>query len=466
MKRAHAASAPKRAPIKRSDEGWRERAAELYVEFERPARALVRRAFRGAFAEDELDDIYSTAWVGTLRSLASRHGELSDDEVRSYVLTAVANQASRELRRRRRKPTAPLELIEAEAEGGAPPEIAASAEASRVTRDLLASMPPRRRAVILLRYGWGLEPAQVRGLIGGLSARAYRKEITKGVGELTEKLGALERGEWCSEREPLLVRYAAGLADEETERQARAHLSHCRECAALVAGVRARLHDAGGALVSAGALEELSGRLSIPERGLEAVERAREALAGLLHRGAPPGADELATGLAAAGAGRGAGVAGAGLLAKLSGLAVASKISLVCLGGGAATCVLVAAGVTPIAPPGLTGGGAGRPDGPGAAPPMIERIDLSAPAAPAAPAEPDAAAGDAASQPRDRSSRERDGAGEQSPSAESGAGRPAPAPAPVVEGEFGVVSAAPGAASPPASGEQSAASTVREQFGP
>ena len=51
---------------------------------------------------------------------------------------------------------------------------------------------------MLLRYGWGLEPSQVCGLIKGLSPRAYRKEITRGVDELTERMRAVERGSWCS----------------------------------------------------------------------------------------------------------------------------------------------------------------------------------------------------------------------------------------------------------------------------
>src|ERR1700742_4525452 len=93
------------------DARWQERSGRLFVEFERSAKAMVRRAFRGAFSADEIDDIYSGAWLGVLRALAGRERGLGDDEIRSYVLTAVANQASRELRRRRRKPTAPLELV-------------------------------------------------------------------------------------------------------------------------------------------------------------------------------------------------------------------------------------------------------------------------------------------------------------------------------------------------------------------
>lgn len=117
---------------------------------------MLRRAFRGAFGDDEIEDLYSNAWVGTLRALERRHEDLSDEEIRKYVLAAVANHASKELRRRKRRPTAPLEAAPAVADDGLPPdEHAAKREASRLTRDLLSTLPARRRAVMLLRYGWG-----------------------------------------------------------------------------------------------------------------------------------------------------------------------------------------------------------------------------------------------------------------------------------------------------------------------
>ena len=134
---------------------------------------LIRRAYGAAFADDVIDDIYSSAWLGTLRALERRHTELDDDEIRSYLLTAVANHASKELRRRRRKPVAPIEAAGEVADGAATPEdAAASREASQVTRDVLASLPPRRRAVMLLRYGWGSGAA--RGLRDGQGAFATR----------------------------------------------------------------------------------------------------------------------------------------------------------------------------------------------------------------------------------------------------------------------------------------------------
>jgi RNA polymerase sigma factor (sigma-70 family) len=339
----------RRVAVPPRDDEWSQRSARLYEEFARPARAMLRRAFRGAFGDDELDDIYASAWVGTLRALGPKHGELSDDEVRSYLFTAVAHQAGKELRRRRRKPVAPLELAAAVADHGAssPEESAATAEESRVTRDLLASLPPRRRAVILLRYGWGLEPKQICGLIKGLSPRAYRKEITRGVDQLTERIRRFERGEWCGDREPVLKAYAAGLADPEQQRQAQAHLAHCRNCSNFVAKLGGHLHDLSGAVALSAGMDGIDGHVSIGDRLLALSDRAREAADGAIGRGDGSAAQEAVATTVSAGGTRGAGAAAAGILAKLAGLGTAGKLALACAGGSAALTACVAAGITP-----------------------------------------------------------------------------------------------------------------------
>ena len=87
---------------------------------------MVRRAFRAAFCEAEIEDIYSSAWLGTLRALERRGDELTEEELRRYLLTAVANHASKELRRRGRRPTSPLE------------DARAVADSSRTTPDELS----------------------------------------------------------------------------------------------------------------------------------------------------------------------------------------------------------------------------------------------------------------------------------------------------------------------------------------
>jgi len=81
----------------------------------------------------EIEDIYSSAWLGTLRALGRRHQELGDQEVRKYLLTAVARNASKEMRRRRRKPVAPLEGVHGVPDDTLPPdEATAKREQSRV----------------------------------------------------------------------------------------------------------------------------------------------------------------------------------------------------------------------------------------------------------------------------------------------------------------------------------------------
>jgi RNA polymerase sigma factor (sigma-70 family) len=333
-----------RSPL-RDHEGraeWSERSSRLFEELKRPSRAMLRRAFRGAFSEHEIEDIYAGAWVGVLRALSPRHTSLSDEEVRSYVFTSVAHQAGKELRRRRRKPTAPLDLVGAVPDAGDDPaDRAAGAEQSRVARDLLASMPPRRRAVMLLRYGWGLEPRQVCDLVKGLSPRAYRKEITRGVDELTEKMRAFERGEWCADREHVLKAYVAGLADEDQSRQAKAHLSHCRDCSRFVARLSGHLFDLGALAVPVG-LQAVGPPAALGAQLSDVGHRVRDAAASAGGR-----VDELTAQLTAAGGAKGAGAAGGGLVAKLAGLGAGGKLAVACIGSGVAATACIAAGVAP-----------------------------------------------------------------------------------------------------------------------
>jgi len=343
---------------------WRDRSARLYEELKRPSRALVRRAFRGAFTEDEVEDIYANAWVGTLRALARRHQELDDEEVRKYVLTAVAHHASKEIRRRRRRPVSPLDGDHAVADDGLlPEETAAKREQSRVARDVLSSLPPRRRAVMLLRYGWGLEPKQVCGLVDGLSPRAYRKEITRGVDELAAKLRRVESGEWCSDREPLLKAYASGLADDEQRRQAQQHLSHCRHCTDFVGKLSGNLHDIGSAAAIPATADAIhNGHLSVLGRAAELVHRAKDSAVGAFGRNAGDRAqDSAAQSITSSGGVRGAGAAGSGALAKLAGTGAAGKLTAMCLSGGVAATACLASGVLPARLPDLGGGAAPKP---------------------------------------------------------------------------------------------------------
>jgi RNA polymerase sigma factor (sigma-70 family) len=439
---------------------WRERAGRLYGQLRRPARTMLRRAFRGAFDDDAIEDVYSNAWLGTLRALERRHDQLSDEEIRKYVLTAVANHASKELRRRNRRPTAPLEAVHAIPDDRTPPdERAAKLEESRIARDLLATLPPRRRAVMLLRYGWGLEPRQICGLVRGLSPRAYRKEITRGVDELAGKLRLLERGQWCADREPVLRAYAAGLADAEQQRQARQHLSHCRNCLEFVAKLSGHLHDVGSSLVVLGGLDAIGdGRLSLADRVSDPLSRLRESAANALAGAPGDGAGDIAARVATLpGGARGAGAAGTGVMAKFAGLGAAGKLAAVCLGGGAAATACAITGLVPVDLRGRQAAATNRP--------AVER-PVSAPAPMGAPADP---SGDPVTQAPPASDGEPadDRTSDPAPQAEA---EPAPAiapSAPAGEQEFGVASAAH---EPASAGRSSSSggggSAVQQEFGP
>jgi RNA polymerase sigma factor (sigma-70 family) len=427
---------------------------------------MIRRAFRGAFGDDEIEDIYANAWVGTLRALERKHDQLSDQEIRKYVLTAVANHASKELRRRSRRPTAPLEAIHAIPDDRTlPDERAAKLEESRIARDLLATLPPRRRAVMLLRYGWGLEPHQVCGLVKGLSPRAYRKEITRGVDELTEKLGLLERGEWCADREPVLKAYAAGLADADQQRQARQHLSHCRHCADFVGKLSGHLHDMGASLavpIAVGGI--VDGRFSLVDRVGGVVHAMRESAGKALPGSTGDGAREIATQGASMPIGaRGAGAAGTGVLAKLVGLGGAGKLVALCLGGGAAATACLAVGIVPAPLRGVDPG-APRTDRDR---PAEERSGQALPRTPVAilPAE---LSDETVDPPGPPSGDEADDDTSEQPPASDGEPAPPIAPsAPPTQQEFGVASAASGTGS---SGSSSSSgegeSAAQREFGP
>ena len=348
---------------------WARRSARLFEELRGPATAMVRRAFGRTFDQHAVEDIYASAWLGTLRALERRHSGLADEEIRRYVLTAVARQASKELRRRQRRPVSPLENADAISDNrSGPDERAGQREQSRITRDLLASLPRRRRAVLMLRYGWGLDPDQVCELIEGLSPRAYRKEITRGLDQLAERIRTLEKGEWCADREPILKAFAAGIADADQQRQAEHHLAHCRHCAEFVSRLSGQAHDLGSALLASGAFDlAADGRVSFPDRVSELADRARESIGGLVANGGTPTSEAALTiGPATQ---RGAGAATASVAAKLAGLGAAGKTAIACIGGGTVTALCVAAGVVgPLgggsseAVAGLVGGDRGGAD--------------------------------------------------------------------------------------------------------
>ena len=144
----------------------------------------------------------------------------------------------------------------------------------------------------------------------------------------------VEEGEWCADREPLLKAYAAGLADDDEERQAKHHLSNCRSCSEFVGKLAGHLHDLGSGVALPLALGSgaTGSRLGVLDRLRELAERRRV---------------ERRFSVVQSGAARGGGTAGAGVLAKVAGLGAGGKLVAACLAGGAAAATCVAVGVAP-----------------------------------------------------------------------------------------------------------------------
>lgn len=352
---------PRGAKAAAAEAAWSQRCGALFEDLRRPARAMVARAYGKALSEEEIEDVYSAAWTATLSALRKRGPQMSEHELRAYLFTAVATHASKEMRRRSRKPTGTLEEVPGhvatDQHQPSPDERAIGAESQGIARDLLSSLPPRRRAVMLLRYGWGLSPEEVCCLIKGLSRRAYRKEISRGVEQLIERLGQVDSGEWCRARAPMLRDYLAGTADEATRLQVEQHLRHCRSCSTLAGRMRVELNDLSGIVILGAAAGLVTGaRGPVLDRLAGALQGSRESASAVAEK------VDLALGtVPASSGGRGVGAGGAGLTAKIAALGGAGKTAVACIGAGAAATACVAAGVVP----GLTAadlglGGEGR----------------------------------------------------------------------------------------------------------
>jgi RNA polymerase sigma factor (sigma-70 family) len=450
------------------EESWTDRCGRLFDEMRRPARAMVARAYGRSLSDEEIEDVYSAAWAATLSALRDRGPRMEEAELRAYILTAVASHASKEMRRRSRKPVHPLEpereQVVSDGNSPLPDEIAIGSEARGVARDLLTSLPVRRRAVMLLRYGWGLSPREVCALVPGLSPRAYRKEVTRGVEDLIGGLKKVDSGEWCAEREDLIRDLIAGTADESERRQALSHLEHCRACSDLASRISRHLQEAGS-LIAFAAVSGCIGSsgLTLAQRIGDAVAAVRSTAAAAAER-----TEATATSLVAPGGAKGSGAAGAGIVAKLAGAGGAAKTAMACVGAGAAATACVAAGVVPgvampdLNPKVLRGPTAvERSDGNRveARPAIASVIDVSR----AVRREESAAADPPPSEPTDTP-------GISAPSADPAPAEPEPTPAPVEE--FDPVAATAPAAAPAPSGTSqdggtgSGGSVAQDEFGP
>jgi RNA polymerase sigma-70 factor (sigma-E family) len=134
-----------------------------------------------ASAEDVVQDVFTR--------LCTRSRVLAQDSALSYVRTAVVNGCRSLLRRRviaRRVAitrTAPWRDTQESAE-----HTAILAEDRRLVLAALASLPERRREVLVLRFYLGLPVAEVAALLG-ISQGSVKSATARGLKSLAQRLG-------------------------------------------------------------------------------------------------------------------------------------------------------------------------------------------------------------------------------------------------------------------------------------
>lgn len=302
----------------------RRAAVETYAHHQ---TALRRTARRFSLCEDDAEDALQRGLEILLRKAPS------DDrrELIRWTQTVVRHEALAIRRERERILAGPaaarpgeeedwVALIPAPADG--PPERAERSEAIARSREALRSLKPQElRALTLLAEGYSYREI---GEITGFSPTKINRCLAEGRERFRGFLARSNAGGRCTELQPLLSALCDGEAGAEEAATVREHLRACAHCRATLRAYRAA---PGAAAALAPALPA----------GRPLLERAHDALAGLLGRfGSGGGSDAGLSQVAAAGGARGAGAA------------ALAKVLAVCVGtvGGAAACA--ATGVVPV----------------------------------------------------------------------------------------------------------------------
>ena len=250
----------------------------------------MRRARRWfpSLSEADLEDLYQGAWLSVVRT----QSEVRDLD--SYLYEAVHSQGLMELRRRRRRPTVPLDpSAKGRADGGReggierlvdettslPEEVAETRALAATVADLLAELSPRQRLIVKARWGWGLSREETAAL-AGTSQRTVKRELARLAPRLAENARAVESGEWCARKRSLITAYAIGLLSERRAERANQHLRGCPACRALVHELRHRA-DEVAALLPVPSVLELPGPGPLARLG-ELADAPRSELADLV----------------------------------------------------------------------------------------------------------------------------------------------------------------------------------------
>jgi RNA polymerase sigma factor (sigma-70 family) len=171
------------------------------------------------------------------RFVDKAEGISAPGQVYSWVRTTAHRLLSREEDQRLRElPIDPtherLQEVAAEDLGPAEEAIAHEDEAELATlvREVSDSLPERKRDILAL-YGSGYKRPEIASRLG-LSERAVKRDLLEIMDEARAAI-ARKAGGGCLRGEPLVLRFAYGLASVAEAEQARLHMKGCHRCEGL-----------------------------------------------------------------------------------------------------------------------------------------------------------------------------------------------------------------------------------------
>lgn len=133
---------------------------------------VYNQAFRMMGEQATAEDAAQDAFITAFRKLSTYRG----GSFKAWLLRIVTNNCYDELRRRKRRPTVPLEPVDRENEeiespgwltdpGESPEEAAERAELSRTLQNCLENLPPNFRTIVILVDIQGMDYAEASQVI-------------------------------------------------------------------------------------------------------------------------------------------------------------------------------------------------------------------------------------------------------------------------------------------------------------
>nr|WP_024891997.1 sigma-70 family RNA polymerase sigma factor [Luteimonas huabeiensis] len=144
-------------------------------------RPVLRGFFARRGAHDEADDLVQETYLRLLRAHQARGEAIANPE--AYLFTVATNLAREQAARRRRMPV-PIEELEhvaaqlAEEDGAE--RAAERAQRRRRLQAVLATLPERTRAVLVMQHRDGLSYRQIAERLG-VSPHMVKKHVVRGL---------------------------------------------------------------------------------------------------------------------------------------------------------------------------------------------------------------------------------------------------------------------------------------------